>query len=264
MRTIYSKKGAYSFWQNKWVNIEKDPDKLTSPEDYPLNPISQYIKSYDKIAEIGCGCGRFYKHYFYAGYDIVGMDYIPEAIYKLKQENSLFNVNQGNVLSLEYEDNTFDVTVAFGTLSCLNNINDVKKGLSECVRITKPGGIVCTSINLDNFGAKVLNFKNTFGVKKRNREPHVLAFKKQEYLTLARNLNIIPILVSPIYSKINFYNLSVFRSKNSKNEKFDLRDGEFGFHLNWLGDAAFNTIKKLSILNMAHGCVYIFRKYNKL
>jgi demethylmenaquinone methyltransferase/2-methoxy-6-polyprenyl-1,4-benzoquinol methylase len=45
-------------------------------------------------------------------------------------------------MALPFADNTFDaVTISFG----LRNIHDTKKGLSELLRVTKPGGklVVC-------------------------------------------------------------------------------------------------------------------------
>ena len=38
MRIIYSKIAKDTFWDQYWADIPKDPDKLSSPEDYPLFP----------------------------------------------------------------------------------------------------------------------------------------------------------------------------------------------------------------------------------
>ena len=150
MKVLYSKKSTKDYWEDFWVDISRDPDKLFLPDDYPLFPICQYIEPSHKIADVGCGLGRFYKHYYYAGYDIVGIDYISEAIRLLKEENPEFNVYEGNITSLDFSDNNFDVTASFGTLSNLKNLNDLEKGFKELIRITRPGGIICCSLSPKN------------------------------------------------------------------------------------------------------------------
>lgn len=74
---------------------------------------------------------------------IIGMDLSEkmldigkEKVAQRKMENQI-ELRLGNAADLPFENNTFDaVTVAFG----VRNFEDLDKGLSEIVRVLKPGG----------------------------------------------------------------------------------------------------------------------------
>lgn len=263
MRIIYSAKKTKTFWDDYWRGIKKDPDKLTSPEDYPLFPICQEIRPHHKIAEIGCGMGRFYKHYHFAGYDIIGVDYVEEAVNLLKKENPEFNVYAGNVLSLDLPDNTYDIVTAFGTLGNLKNPEEVKRGFKELVRIAKPGGLICASLNPDNLGAKILNFINTFGVSSQEREQYILTFDKAEVLAIAKEFDVVPVKTVSLYSKVHFYRIVFLRWPHKKLPIDNLRDGEQGYRLNFFGETVFNFFKVFFPNTLSHVNVFIFRKHEE-
>ena len=143
--------------------------------------------------------GRFLKYYFYAGYDIVGVDYVGAAIECLKKENSDFDVREGNVVALDFPDNTFDVVTAFGTLGNLNDPDEMKKGFGELVRIAKPEGLICASFNPDHLGAALPDFVRRASLGYEKKEQFMLAYKK------GRNF---------------FYGLDISRSPHRKNSYF--------------------------------------------
>jgi len=261
MRTIYLKITKEAFWDQYWADIPKDPDKLSSPEDYPLFPICKYIQPGHKIAEIGCGMGRFYKHYFYAGYDIVGIDYVGEAIERLKKENSDFDVRDGSVVALDLPDNTCDVVTAFGTLGNLNTPDEMKKGFGELVRIAKPGGLICASFNPDHLGAALLNFIRRSNHGHKKKEAFLLAYTKEEVFSMAMQFPVLPIDRIPVFSKVNFNQMTLFRWPHEYPELKNLRDGETGYQLNLLGQITFNSLKYLFPECFHHVNVFIFRKH---
>lgn len=262
MKIIYSKKTNEDFWVDYWTNVEDDPDKMTSPDDYPLFPICQHIQPHHQIAEIGCGLGRFYKHYFYAGYNIVGLEYDDRAVSRLQSEDSRFEIKQGNILALDLPSDSFDITTAFGTLGNLKNSEEVKTGLKELIRITRPGGIILASLNLDNLGAKILNLKNTFGTPKSKLKQHLLAYSKAEFLNLAHEFNIIPIQTCSFIHRLDFHRIPFLRWPHPRPLPKDLRDGEQGYRLNILGQALF-FFAGLFPNTFQHATTYLFRKNNK-
>ena len=54
--------------------------------------------------------------------------------------NKGFDVIQGNMTSLPFEDNTFDGLITVASYHHLDNDNDRKKTLDEMYRVLKPGG----------------------------------------------------------------------------------------------------------------------------
>lgn len=263
MRIIYSTKKTKAFWDDFWREVKKEPDKLTSPEDYPLFPICQEILPHHKMAEIGCGRGRVYKHYHFAGYDIIGVDYVEEAVNLLKRENPEFNVHVGNALSLDLPDNTYDIVTAFGTLGNLKNPEEVKRGFKELVRIAKPGGLICASLNPDNLGAGILNFINTLGVSPHEREQHILTFKKTEVLDMAAEFEVLPVKTVSLYSKMHFYRIPLLRWPYKKLPVENLRNGEQAYRLNFFGEMVFNFFKVFFPNTLSYVNVFIFRKHEE-
>ncbi len=74
---------------------------------------------------------------------VTGIDFVPEMIELARQKSftraTIVNFSVGDVLNLEFADNTFDVTsIGYG----LRNVADVALALSQMARVTKPGGTV--------------------------------------------------------------------------------------------------------------------------
>ncbi|WP_108868159.1 bifunctional demethylmenaquinone methyltransferase/2-methoxy-6-polyprenyl-1,4-benzoquinol methylase UbiE [Aquimarina aquimarini] len=76
--------------------------------------------------------------------EIIGLDISSGMLeigkYKIaeKKLNTIINMVQGDSENLPYEENYFDaITVAFG----VRNFENLEKGLSEILRVLKPGGI---------------------------------------------------------------------------------------------------------------------------
>lgn len=108
--------------------------------------IEKYLKSGDKILEIGAGTGRYSLYYANKGYDVTSIEYIEHNVEILKSkitDNMNINASQGDALDLSrFEDNTFDITLVLGPLYHLYNDNDINKAISEAIRVTKQNGII--------------------------------------------------------------------------------------------------------------------------
>ena len=77
--------------------------------------IEKYLKSGDKILEIGAGTGRYTIYYAKKGFEVDALELIESNLEKLKEKiepNMKINAVQGNSLDLSrYSDNTFDITL---------------------------------------------------------------------------------------------------------------------------------------------------------
>lgn len=75
------------------------------------------------------------------GIDIsVGMLELGREKIKQKQLSNIITLHKGDSENIEFPDNHFDaVTVAFG----VRNFENLEKGLSEILRVLKPGGQLC-------------------------------------------------------------------------------------------------------------------------
>lgn len=128
--------------------------------------IDKYLKSGDRILEIGAGTGRYTIHYANKGYTVDAVELVKKNLDILKSKitkDLKVNAIQGNCLDLSmYDDNTFDVTLVLGPLYHLYTEEDAKKAIDESLRVTKKNGKIIIAYITDD--AVVLSY----GVRKGN------------------------------------------------------------------------------------------------
>mgnify|MGYP006275465749 CR=1 FL=1 len=94
-----------------------------------------------KILEIGCGNGGLSIELFKRGFNIKGVDVSAQAIKwakeKSAEENLEIDFQQANVLSLPYEDNSFNLVIDSLCLHCIIG-KDRSLLFNEIKRILKP------------------------------------------------------------------------------------------------------------------------------
>lgn len=130
-------KGKLGQIQLKSMNKEHTPVSL-----WGLKHLD--IKADDIILDIGCGGGininRMAKH----AKKIYGVDYSMDSVKVSREVNrqeiygGKVEVTHGDVQSLPFDDETFDIVTAFETVYFWPNI---EKCFGEVKRVLKPGGI---------------------------------------------------------------------------------------------------------------------------
>lgn len=108
--------------------------------------IDKYLKSGDRILEVGAATGRYSLHYARAGYQVDAVELVLHNIEQFKKNMTSdmnVSINQGNACDLSmYPDNTFDITLILGPLYHLYCEGDKLKAIEEAYRVTKPDGIL--------------------------------------------------------------------------------------------------------------------------
>lgn len=119
------------------------------------------IKSDDIVLDVGCGGGINIKRMAKSAKKVYGVDYSKESVKVSKDVNrqeiydGKVEVLQGDVQSLPFEDESFDIVTAFETVYFWPNI---EKCFGEVKRVLKPGGIflIGTESNgSDNIAMKI-------------------------------------------------------------------------------------------------------------
>ncbi len=104
-----------------------------------------------RVLEIGCGAGFMTAALAKRGFVIKAIDHaqtmVDLTIEHAKQKGILNQISActGDIHELSYEDQTFDLIIALGVIPWLH---DLKKALTEIVRVAKPGGYVV--VTMDN------------------------------------------------------------------------------------------------------------------
>lgn len=88
------------YWTKRWMAIPAD-DAMQNKEAYPLKYALMTVQSPSETTlEAGCGNGRVLRYFKEKGYIISGMDFIPEAVAKLKEADSELDVEVGDITNL--------------------------------------------------------------------------------------------------------------------------------------------------------------------
>ncbi|WP_321422852.1 class I SAM-dependent methyltransferase [uncultured Methanobacterium sp.] len=138
---------------------------FSKTDNMTLPFVDLFSSDEDLILDAGCGSGRVTIELskvwnkgqivaldlFESGEDIASRNLLEENL-KIARITERVQVVRGDVLNLEFEDNTFDTAVS---VLLLNNLGKAKlTGLKELYRVLKPGGkilIIVPTFNLQTF-----------------------------------------------------------------------------------------------------------------
>ena len=130
-------KGRLGKIQLKSMNKEHTPVSLWGLKHLNIN-------SDDIILDIGCGGGININRMAKDAKKVYGIDYSIESVNLSKEVNNDYikqgkvEIHEGNVQSLPFEDDTFDIITAFETVYFWPNI---EKCFGEVKRVLKPDGL---------------------------------------------------------------------------------------------------------------------------
>ena len=156
-------------------NMRKPKGKLGNIQLKSMNkehtPVSLWglkhldIKQDDIILDVGCGGGINLNRMAQKAKKVYGIDYSEESV-KLSREvneelirEGRVEVLEGNVQSLPFEDNTFDVVTAFETVYFWP---DIEKCFGEVRRVLKPDGKFLIGLETNGSDSFIMKFWGHF------------------------------------------------------------------------------------------------------
>jgi len=143
------------FWESQAIAF-KDSHSASWGDhfaiDLEIEHIAKFIKEGDAVLDVGCSNG----HATLAMLQkkpgkLYGVDYAENMIrYALEKKAKLNNpanvfFEVGDIMNLGFDDNMFDVVYTTRVLINLPNWEDQVKGIEECIRVTKKGGMIILS-----------------------------------------------------------------------------------------------------------------------
>lgn len=185
--------------------------------------IHNYLKANDKILDIGAGMGAYTIPLYNEGYDVTAVELVKHNLKKIKEKNNNIKAYQGNALDLSrFNDNTFDVTLVFGPMYHLIDINDKVKALKEAKRVTKKGGIILVSYIMNEYAVITHAFK----------EKEILNLKE----ALDDNFHIIS-KQNDLYSYVRIEDINKINNEaNLRRIKIITQDGPANYIRNFIND----------------------------
>lgn len=92
------------------------------------------------VWDFGCGPGQTTRYLKDLGVDISGLDLAEKAIHQARINHPQIDFRTGNMLALDFEDNTIAGIVAFYAIVHFTK-EQAEKAFREIFRVLKPGGI---------------------------------------------------------------------------------------------------------------------------
>ena len=134
--------------EEKYNNYQEDERFNRKSQSFEFRTTMHYIQKYlkkgSKILEIGAGTGRYSIALAKMGYDVTAVELVENNL-KVLRENAKGLKNlasyQGDILNLQFADNSFDLVLCLGPMYHLFNKKDKKRAISETIRVCKPKGI---------------------------------------------------------------------------------------------------------------------------
>jgi ubiquinone/menaquinone biosynthesis C-methylase UbiE len=143
------------FWENQAIS-HKTSHAASWGDNFAIEleieAISKYIKEGDKVLDVGCSNGHATLAMLQKKPgELHGVDYAENMIVFAQEKkkeigdpsNVFFKVD--DITQLHYPDNSFDVVYTTRVLINLPNWSEQIKGIEECIRVTKKGGLVIFS-----------------------------------------------------------------------------------------------------------------------
>ena len=121
--------------------------------DLEISTISKYTHSNDCVLDVGCanGYSTFRQLERCNLKNITGIDFSSKMIQeanankKSMKIDGKINFNEGDIRSLVFEDNSFDLVYTTRVLINLPSWEEQMDGIQECIRVAKPGGTIILS-----------------------------------------------------------------------------------------------------------------------
>lgn len=191
--------------KNKYVVNAKNYWNCEHIIDYFSNAaVKDYIKAFFKkyepainlkVADLGCGAGRYTVWLAQNGYDVYACDDSIGMLRKTKKRLKKIGYNdidrkilKGRLEKLPFNDKMFDIVFTNGVIHNVYTSKEYKQCLKECVRVLKSNGVLYLSVFTND----------TIDEKIKKLDEHVyltpdglymVLFSKEEIIKMMSELN---------------------------------------------------------------------------
>ncbi len=141
-------KGKRSDWAERYNDtpLNEIPWELGRPKDVVVELMeSGLISKGSRVLDIGCGAGSNTVFISGAGYNVIGLDFVPLALkhsIELAEENSLeIPFTAADAAYLPFRSSVFDLIIDLGCFHCMA---EGRRGdyIDEVSRVIRPGGFI--------------------------------------------------------------------------------------------------------------------------
>lgn len=140
------------YWANVWKENDQVPDvsALARRDEYKvIRPFLAKLPTGSRILDAGCGLGEWTVFLGQQGFEVVGIDLIPEVVEELTRRFPAHQFVRGDIRQTGFEAGSFDACFSWGAFEHFENgIGDC---LDEARRVLRPGGWLFISVPFQNW-----------------------------------------------------------------------------------------------------------------
>ncbi len=126
-----------------------------------MNYIHKYLKTNDKIVEIGAGTGQYSVNLANEGYEVTAVELVKHNLREIERKNNKIKTILGNAINLKkIPDNFFDLTLLLGPMYHLISKEEKIQALKEAQRITKKNGIIMVAYCMNDYSVLIHGFRD--------------------------------------------------------------------------------------------------------
>jgi len=145
------------FWKRQAVEHGQSPAASWSDQcviEMEIREILARLEDGDRVLDIGCANGFSTVHFAaQRRVEILGLDYIPEMIEQAKKRSAELSgrlagrvsFEVGDITAIDHAPESFDKVVVIRVVINLGEWPNQLRGLRECARVLKPGGLLLLS-----------------------------------------------------------------------------------------------------------------------
>jgi SAM-dependent methyltransferase len=126
-----------------------------------LDRFAANVRDLGLVCDIGCGPGHVARYLHDRGVNVFGIDLSPRMIEQARQLNPGIAFKQGNMLSLDVDDEMWEGIVAFYSLIHIPHEKMIL-ALHELKRVLRPNGLLLLSFHL---GQEIMHRDELWGKK---------------------------------------------------------------------------------------------------
>lgn len=145
---------AQKILQENCAGYNRIAEKFAQTRKFPWHEFAffkQYVHAGDQVLDAGCGSGRLYTFLKECHISYTGLDNSDELINIAKKSYPDADFSVGDILTLPFSDNKFNVIFCIATLHHIPGKKLREQVIKEFRRVLKPGGyLIMTNWNLLN------------------------------------------------------------------------------------------------------------------